>query len=99
MFVFAGIPSIARDVRERRAAARPSCSRRGTVGVGGSPITHLALGDEHEALKQLEAAPEKARNHENEQGYLHIMNFEMNFLADPRIAEPRFAVLSRIRGD
>jgi len=31
---------------------------------------------------------------------LHLMNLRMNFLADPRIEEPRFAeTLSRIRGD
>ena len=33
-------------------------------------------------------------------GSLSVMNLRMNFLADPRIEEPRFAeVLGRIRGD
>lgn len=70
------------------------------VGVGTWAMAYLALGDEEEALRRLEAAAEKARNHEPDQGYLHLMNLKMNFLADSRIEEPRFAeVLSRIRGD
>ena len=51
------------------------------------------------AYSRLEAAAVKARNYEPDQGYLHLMNLKMNFLADPRIEEPRFAeVLGRIRG-
>jgi tetratricopeptide (TPR) repeat protein len=70
------------------------------VGVGTWAMSYLALGDEEEALRQLEAAVEKVCNHEPDQGYLQLMNLKMNFLADPRIAEPRFAeLLSRIRGD
>ena len=70
------------------------------VGVGTWAVAYLAVGDEDEALRQLEIAAEKARNHEPDQGYLHLMNLRMNFLADPRLEEPRFAgVLSRIRGD
>ena len=70
------------------------------VGVGTWAMAYLALGDEEEALRRLETAAEKARNYEPDQGYLHLMNLRMNFLADPRIEEPRFAeVLSRIRGD
>ena len=70
------------------------------VGVGTWAMAYLALGDEEEALRRLEAAAEKARNHEPDQGYLHLMNLKMNFLADPRIEEPRFReVLSRIRGN
>jgi tetratricopeptide (TPR) repeat protein len=70
------------------------------VGVGTWAMAYLAAGDEAEALRQLEAAAEKARNHEVDQGYLQLMNMKMNFLAYPRIEEPRFAeVLSRIRGD
>jgi TolB-like protein/Tfp pilus assembly protein PilF len=70
------------------------------VGVGTWAMAYLATGDEAEALRQLEAAAEKARNYEPDQGYLHLMNLRMNFLADPRLEEPRFAeVLSRIRGD
>ncbi len=42
----------------------------------------------------------EVRNHEIDPGYLKVMNLKMNFLADPRIEEPRFAeVLGRIRGD
>jgi TolB-like protein/Tfp pilus assembly protein PilF len=70
------------------------------VGVGTWAMAYLAAGDEDEALRRLEAAAEKARNHEPDQGYLQLMNLRMNFLADPRIREPRFAdVLNRIRGD
>jgi TolB-like protein/Flp pilus assembly protein TadD len=72
----------------------------GDVGAGTWAMAYLAIGDEEQALRRLEQAAEKARNHEPDQGYLHLMNLKMNFLADPRIAEPRFAeVLSRIRGD
>jgi hypothetical protein len=70
------------------------------VGVGAWVMAYLAVGDEDEALRRLEAVVEKVRNHEPDQGYLHLMNLKMNFLADPRIEEPRFAeLLSRIRGD
>jgi tetratricopeptide (TPR) repeat protein len=70
------------------------------VGAGTWAMAYLALGDEEEALRRLEAAAAKARNYEPDQGYLHLMNLKMNFLADPRIEEPPFAeVLSRIRGD
>jgi TolB-like protein/Tfp pilus assembly protein PilF len=70
------------------------------VGVGTWAMAYLAIGDEAEALRRLEEAAEKARDHEPDQGYLHLMNLRMNFLADPRLAQPRFAdVLSRIRGD
>jgi hypothetical protein len=63
-------------------------------------MAYLAIGDEEEALRRLEAAAEKARNHEPDQGYVQLMNLKMNFLADPRLEEPPFAdVLSRIRGD
>ena len=73
---------------------------RADIGVGSWVLAYLAIGDEEEALKRLEALAEKARNHEPDQGYINIMNLKMNFLADPRIEEPRFAeVLSRIRGD
>jgi TolB-like protein len=70
------------------------------VGLGTWAMAYLARGDEDEALRFLEAAAEKARNHEPDQGYIQLMNLKMNFLADPRLEEPRFAeVLSRIRGD
>ena len=32
---------------------------------------------------------QKVRNHEIDPGYLNVMNLRMNFLADPRIEEPR----------
>jgi hypothetical protein len=70
------------------------------VGVGTWAMAYLAAGDEDEALRRLEAVTEKVRNHEPDQGYLQLMNLKMNFLADPKLEEPRFAeVLSRIRGD
>jgi TolB-like protein/Flp pilus assembly protein TadD len=70
------------------------------IGAGTWPLAYLAIDDEEQALRWLEAVAEKARNHEPDQGYLNVMNLKMNFLADPRIEEPRFAeVLSRIRGD
>jgi tetratricopeptide (TPR) repeat protein len=70
------------------------------VGVGTWAMAYLAMGDDAEALRRLEVAAEKARNHEPDQGYIQLMNLRMNFLADPRLEEPRFAeVLSRIRGD
>jgi TolB-like protein len=69
------------------------------VGVGTWAMAYLAVGDEDEALRQLELAVEKVRNNETDQGYLHLMNMRMNFLADPRLDEPRFAeLLSLIRG-
>jgi tetratricopeptide (TPR) repeat protein len=70
------------------------------VGAGTWAMAYLAAGDEDEALRWLEASAEKVRNHEPDQGYLHLMNLKMNFLADPRLEEPRFAeALGRIRGD
>jgi TolB-like protein len=73
---------------------------RGDIGAGSWALAYLAIGDEDEALRYLEALAEKARNHEPDQGYINVMNLKMNFLADPRLEEPRFAeVLSRIRGD
>jgi TolB-like protein/Flp pilus assembly protein TadD len=78
---------------ERRAADAD-------VGLGTWAMAYLAIGDEEEALRRLEAAAEKARDHEPDQGYIQLMNLKMNFLADPRLEEPRFAeVLNRIRGD
>jgi len=74
--------------------------RESDLGVGAWPPAYLAIGDEAEALRWLEKAVEKARNHEPDQGYINLMNLRMNFLAGPRLEEPRFAdVLSRIRGD
>jgi hypothetical protein len=70
------------------------------VGAGTWAMSYLAIGNEAEALRQLEIAAEKARNHEPDQGYLQLMNLRMNFLADPRLDAPPFAaVLNRIRGD
>jgi TolB-like protein/Tfp pilus assembly protein PilF len=69
-------------------------------GAGASAMASLALGDENEALRWLEVGAEKARNHEPDPGIIQLMNLKLNFLADPRLEEPRFAeVLSRIRGD
>jgi pentatricopeptide repeat protein len=74
--------------------------READLGVGTWPPAYLAIGDEEEALRWLDVAAEKARNHEPDQGQINLMNLRMNFLADPRLEEPRFAeVLSRIRGD
>jgi TolB-like protein/Flp pilus assembly protein TadD len=70
------------------------------VGVGTWAMAYLAVGDEEESLRYLEAAAEKARKHEPDQGLLALMGLKMNFLADPRLEEPRFAeALSHIRGD
>jgi tetratricopeptide (TPR) repeat protein len=70
------------------------------IGAGGWVLAYLAIGDEEQALRWLETVAEKARNHEPDQGYINAMNLKMNFLADPRLDEPRFAdVLARIRGD
>jgi TolB-like protein/Tfp pilus assembly protein PilF len=70
------------------------------VGIGTWAMAYLAAGNEDEALRRLEAAAEKARNHEPDQGYIQLMNLKMNFLEDPRLEEPGFAeVLSRVRGD
>jgi Flp pilus assembly protein TadD len=69
-------------------------------GVGAGAMIALARGDEDEALRWLEAGAEKARDHEPDPGIVQLMNLKMNFLADPRLEEPRFAdALSRIRGD
>jgi hypothetical protein len=94
--------SSSRAPRRCRAVVRRdrSAGADTDVGVGTWALAYLAAGDEEEALHQLESAAEKARNHETDQGYLHLMNLKMTFLADPRIEEPRFAaVLSRVRGD
>jgi TolB-like protein/Flp pilus assembly protein TadD len=70
------------------------------VGVGTWAMAYLAVGDEEESRRYLEAAAEKARNHAPDAGFLALMQLKMNILADPRLEEPRFAeVLSRIRGD
>jgi tetratricopeptide (TPR) repeat protein len=85
---------------QRLFAAIESRPASNDVGAGTWAMAYLAIGNEAEALRQLEIAAEKVRNHEPDQGYLQLMNLRMNFLADPRLAEPRFAtVLSRIRGD
>jgi TolB-like protein/Flp pilus assembly protein TadD len=69
-------------------------------GAGTWAMVSLARGDEREALRWLEVGAEKARNHEPDPGIIQLMNLKMNFLADPRLEEPRLAeVLSRIRGD
>jgi tetratricopeptide (TPR) repeat protein len=92
---------IGRDADARRLFGEiQALARTADVGTGTWALAHLAVGDEDEALRQLEAVAAKAANHEPEQGLLGVMNLKMNFLSDPRIEEPRFAdVLSRIRGD
>jgi TolB-like protein len=86
---------VARIFAEIEARARTT-----DVGAGTWAMAYLALGDEDEALRYLEAGATKAANHEPDQGYVQLMNLRMNFLEDPRLEEPRFAeVLSRIRGD
>jgi TolB-like protein len=85
---------------QRLFAAIESRAATTDVGAGTWAMGHLAIGNEAEALRQLEIAAEKARNHEPDQGYIMLMNLRMNFLADPRLDEPPFAtILSLIRGD
>lgn len=70
------------------------------IGTGTRAMAYLAIGDETQALKWLEAAAAKARKHEVDPGFHHLMNLKMNFLADPRLEAPPFdQALSRIRGD
>jgi TolB-like protein len=70
------------------------------VGVGTWAMASLAAGDEERALELLEAAAEKAANHDADLGLVALMNLRMNALNDPRLEEPRFvSVLARIRGD
>jgi len=87
------------DDAQRYFAALEERAATTDVGVGTWAMAYLAIGNEPEALRQLELAAAKARNQEPDQGYIQLMNLRMNFLADPRLREPRFAeVLERIRG-
>jgi hypothetical protein len=96
-----GYARIGREADARRLFAEiEALARTADVGTGTWALAYLAVGDEAEALRQLELVAAKVRNHEPDQGILGVMNLKMNFLADPRIEEPRFAdVLRRIRGD
>lgn len=88
------------DDARRMFAAIESLAGQADVGEGGRALAYLAVGDEEEALRRLEALAAKAQKHERDLGYLNAMNLKMNYLADPRLREPRFAaVLERIRGD
>jgi len=88
------------DDVERIVAEMRARGDETVFGVGGWALAYLAAGDETRALRMLEAVAVKARNHEADQGFLSLMNLKMNFLADSRLEEPRFAeVLSRIHGD
>lgn len=70
------------------------------AGSGTWAMAYLAIGDEAQALEWLDTAARRAREHEPDAGFLHLMNLKMNFLADPRLEAPPFdEILSRIGGD
>jgi TolB-like protein len=70
------------------------------LGAGTWATAYLAIGDEKQALEQLERVAAKARNHESDQGFLNVMSLRMNHLADPTLEKPEFVdVFSRITGD
>jgi adenylate cyclase len=89
-----------RDDAQRLFAEIQTLGSKSDIGTGTWALAYVAIGDDKQALRSLEAMVQKARKHEPDQGYINVMNLKMNFLADPHIAEPAFAdVLSRIRGD
>ncbi|HET8699920.1 MAG TPA: hypothetical protein VFO94_20725 [Gammaproteobacteria bacterium] len=91
---------IGRDADARRVVAAIERLAGADVGEGGRALASLAVGNEEEALRRLEAVAAKARNHEPDLGYINVMNLKMNFLGDPRIRERRFAAaLEQVRGD
>jgi Flp pilus assembly protein TadD len=89
-----------RDDAQRLFAEIQALGSKSDIGAGTWALGYLAIGDDKQALRSLEAMVQKVRKHEPDQGYINVMNLKMNFLADPHIEEPAFAdVLSRIRGD
>jgi tetratricopeptide (TPR) repeat protein len=76
-----------------------AAAQQANLGAGAWALGYLAIGDDANALRQLEAVAEKARNHEPDPSYLNVMNLKMNFLADPRMTRAPFAeVLEKIKG-
>jgi TolB-like protein/Tfp pilus assembly protein PilF len=70
------------------------------VGAGTWAMAYLAIGDNEQALKWLEAGAEKAAKHEPDPGFINLMNLKMNVTNDPILRQPEFvAVLERLRGD
>ena len=98
-------PYLAARVGNRRQAeeALDDLGRRvrngETIGTGQWVETHLAMGDEREALRWLEAAAGKARDHAPDEAFFQLMDVKLNVSKDPVLEQPAFAdVLSRIRG-
>lgn len=87
------------DEARKLFAKIEAAAQQANVGTGAWALGYLAIGDDANALRQLELAAEKARNHEPDASYLNLMNLKMNFLADPRITDAPFAeALAKIHG-
>ena len=73
---------------------------RRPIGAGSYAMAAAAVGDYDEMLRWLEAAAEKVRDYEVDEGFIALNNLRMNVTADPALEQPRIrAALDRIRGD
>lgn len=73
---------------------------RRPIGSGSEAMAFAAVGRYGEMLRALDAAAERVRNHEIDEGFVALNNLRMNITADPALEEPRVrAALDRIRGD
>ena len=63
-------------------------------------MASLAKGDESEALRWLNIAAEKARNHIADAGFFSLMLIRLNESRDPVLEKPEFVdVRNRLVGD
>jgi TolB-like protein len=69
-------------------------------GAGGWALAQLAIGNETEALEQLELAAEKAAAHELDEGFFSLMALRANVTNDDVLRQREFAAtLARIKGE
>jgi pentatricopeptide repeat protein len=69
-------------------------------GAGGWAMAQLAVGDIPRALEWLEAAADKAANHELDEGFFNLMALRANVTNDEVLRRPELAaVLGRITGE
>lgn len=69
-------------------------------GAGGWAMAALAIGDRERALDWLDAAADKAANHELDEGFFNLMALRTNVTNDDALREREFVdVLNRIKGE